>query len=287
MAAQEIGLPKPKARSWLAARRKSPTLILGTLLLALIVLVAIFGPLVAPYDPIEQDLRGQLKPPSSQHLMGTDELGRDIFSRVIDGTRVDLQIGVICVIFPFIFGTTLGLLAGYYGGLIDAVAMRLVDVVIAFPYLVLVIAIVAVLGPGLRNMYIAISLVGWVAYARISRGEVLVAKNLEYVLASKALGYSNARIIFRHILPNIVSPAIVYAVADVVLCILGGASLGFLGLGAQAPTPEWGVMIADGRNFIATAWWLSTFPGIAIIVVGVAFSLFGDGLADLLRVKGQ
>jgi peptide/nickel transport system permease protein len=289
MSVKTMDLPRPRSelalrlRAWL----RNPSLLAGSVMLAIVFLVAIFAPLIAPHSPTEQDLRATLKPPSLEHPMGTDDLGRDILSRVIYGTRVDLQIGIICVVFPLIFGTVVGLLAGYYGGIIDTVSMRLVDVVVAFPFLVLIIAIVAALGPGLTNMYIAVSLVGWIAYARIIRGEVLVAKNLEYVLASKALGYSDLRIIVRHILPNVISPAIVFAVADVVLCILLGGALGFLGLGARPPTPEWGVMIADGRRFITTAWWLATFPGVAIVIVGVAFSLFGDGLADMLRPGGK
>ena len=181
---------------------------------------------------------------------------------------------------PFVIGVIVGLIAGYYGGWLDALIGRVIDVVVAFPFLVLVIAIVAMLGPGLVNFYIAVSLVSWVAYARIVRGETLVAKRREYVLAARALGYRDVRIMFRHILPNAVAPAFVFAMSDFVLDILAGASLGFFGLGVPTPTPEWGVMIAEGRNFIITAPWVVVFPGLAIIVVGFFFSLIGDGLAD-------
>lgn len=263
---------------------KYPALILGSVLVLCILALAIVGPSLAPYNPTEQRYTERLMAPSATHILGTDKFGRDIFSRILWGTRIDLQIGVICVVFPFIFGVIIGCISGYYGGLTDTLLMRLVDISVAFPFYVLVISILAILGPGVRNMYIALSLVGWIAYAKIIRGEVLIAKNLEYVLAAKALGYSNFRIILRHILPNVINPAIVFAMSDVVMCILAGSSLGFLGLGVQPPTPEWGVMIADGREFIQTAPWVSIFPGLAIAVVGISFSLLGDGLSSLLRV---
>jgi peptide/nickel transport system permease protein len=180
-----------------------------------------------------------------------------------------------------------GMISGYYSGVIDILLMRLVDIVVAFPFFVLVISIIAILGPGIRNMYVAITMVGWIAYAKIMRGEILVAKNYEYVLAAKALGYSNPRIMWHHLLPNAIGPCIVFAMTDIVLCILSAAGLGYLGLGVQAPTPEWGAMIADGREFVATAWWISTIPGLAIAVVGIGFSLLGDGLVDLLRKQTQ
>jgi peptide/nickel transport system permease protein len=178
--------------------------------------------------------------------------------------------------------------AGYFGGRVDAVLMRLVDIAVAFPFFVLLIAIVAMLGPGLRNMIVAISLVGWISYARIVRGEVLVARQAEYVLAARTLGFGDARIIAGHLLPNVITAAIVFSMADVVLNILLGTALSFLGLGPQAPTAEWGRMIQEGRQFIASGeWWMTTFPGLAIVVVAVAFSLIGDGLADLLRVEDR
>ena len=263
--------------------KRNPALLAGTVLVAIIFLLAIFGPGLAPYDPIETDYVARLQPPSAEHWLGTDKFGRDIFSRILFATRINLKIGLICVIFPFIFGVIIGSISGYYGGLVDTLLMRLVDISVAFPFYVLVISILAILGPGVRNMYIALGLVGWIAYAKLVRGEVLIAKNLEYVLAAKALGYNDLRIMGGHLLPNIINPAIVFAMSDIVLCILAGSSLGFLGLGVQAPTPEWGVMIADGREYITSAPWLSLFPGMAIAFVGISFSLLGDGLSSLLR----
>ncbi|UCC65531.1 MAG: ABC transporter permease [Anaerolineae bacterium] len=274
-------------RSYLQSLRRltkrNLALVLGIVLVTCIFILAIIGPSIAPYDPIEQTLSERLQPPSRTHWLGTDKFGRDILSRILHGTQIDLKIGLICVIFPFIFGVLVGCISGFYGGLIDVLLMRLIDINVAFPFYVLVIAILAILGPGVRNMYLALSLVGWIAYAKIVRGEVLIAKNLEYVLAVRALGYSDFRIIVRHLLPNVLNPALVYAMSDVVLCILAGSSLGFLGLGVQAPMPEWGVMIADGREFVTSAPWLAVFPGLAIAIVGISFSLLGDGLSSLLR----
>lgn len=273
------------SRIWRVIVRRR-TLILGVLLLTLISLVAIFSESLAPYDPIKADYKSVLKPPGTPgHILGTDKFGRDILSRIIVASRIDISIGIICVLFPFIFGCVMGAVSGYYGGVIDAVLMRIVDISVAFPFYVLVITILAVLGPGLLNMYIALILVGWIAYAKITRGEVLVAKNQEYVLAARALGYSNWRILIQHLLPNVISPSIVFAMSDVVMVIMAGASLGFLGLGVQPPRPEWGVEIAHGREFITIAPWLSIFPGLALAIVGIAFSLLGDGLSGLLRPK--
>lgn len=264
-------------------RRKNPAFFAGMLMVAFVILMAIIGPAIAPYDPTDQNYGETLEPPSAKHWLGTDKFGRDILSRILYATRIDLQIGVLCVLFPFIIGVALGAVSGYYGGVIDVILQRIVDLVVAFPFFVLVIAIIAILGTGVENIYIAITIVGWIAYAKIVRGEVLVAKNEEYALAARGLGYSDARIILRHLLPNVITPAIVFAMTDVVLCILAAAALGYLGLGVQPPTPEWGVMISDGREFVASAWWIATFPGLAIAIVGIGFSLVGDGLADLLR----
>lgn len=275
------------ARQSIERLRRNPALLLGGILVTCVVIVAIMGPIVAPYDPIEHNYSETLLGPGREHWLGTDKFGRDILSRILYGARIDLQIGIICVLFPFIIGVIVGCISGYYGGLVDALLMRLVDLTVAFPFFVLVIAIIAILGPGVRNMYIAITLVAWIAYAKIIRGEILIAKNLEYVLAARTLGYSDARIMLRHLLPNVITPCIVFAMTDVVLDILAAASLGFLGLGVQPPYPEWGVMISDGREFIASAWWISTFPGLAIAIVGIGFSLVGDGLADLLRPAGR
>ncbi len=245
--------------------------------------LAAFAPLIAPYDPTALGLAQGLTPPSAAHWFGTDQLGRDILTRVLYAARIDLQIGTIGVIIPLIMGAVVGLFAGYYGGWADVVLGRIVDVVTAFPFIVLVLAIVAMLGPGLRNFYIAISLVSWVAYARLVRGEALSIRERGYILAARSLGYSDARIMFRHLLPNVIVPALVFGMSDFVLDILAGASLGFFGLGVQPPTPEWGVMIAEGRNFIVTAPWVVIFPGMAIIVTSFFVSLIGDSASDIVR----
>jgi peptide/nickel transport system permease protein len=274
---------KPVLRGLLQKARKNPALALGAVCVSAILIMAIIGPSIAPYDPIAHNYAARLKPPSAGHPLGTDKFGRDILTRVLWSARIDVQVGLVCVIIPFILGLLIGCISGYYGGVVDAVLMRLVDMSVAFPFYVLVIAILAVLGPGVRNMYLALILVGWITYAKIARGEVLIAKNTEYVLAARALGYSAPRIIVWHLLPNVINPAIVYAMSDIVMVILAASSLGFLGLGVQAPTPEWGVMAADGREMITSAPWLSIFPGLAIAAVGISFSLLGDGLSSLLR----
>ena len=271
----------PERRDTGRRRSVNGTLIAGALLLLLIVLVAIIGPFVMPYTP---DAFGMpLQPPSHEHPFGTDNFGRDVATRVVDAAHLNLLIGIVPTAITFVVGIAIGSIAGYFGGKIDTVVMRIVDVVVAFPFIVLVIGIVAMLGPGLRNLFVGIGLVGWVAYARLVRGEILVAKNQEYVLAAKTLGNSPARIISRHILPNVIAPAVVFAMSDAVLNILLGAALSFLGLGVQPPTPEWGSMIQEARNFIRQAWWMPTFPGLAIIVAGIAFSVIGDGLAERLQ----
>jgi peptide/nickel transport system permease protein len=256
------------------------------MLLLLLILAMSVGPSLSPYDAARIDLRAALQSPNAVHWLGTDNLGRDVLTRILAAARLDLQIAVICVLLPFGVGSLIGAISGYIGGKIDAVVMRLVDMLWAFPFYVLVIAIVGTLGPGLANMYLAFTLVVWISFARIVRGEVLVLKRAEYVMAARVLGFSHARIILRHVLPNAITPAIVFAMADVVLTILAVTSLSFLGLGIQPPAAEWGLMIAEGRNFIFDAWWISTFPGIAIILTGITFALLGDGIDDLLRPKG-
>jgi peptide/nickel transport system permease protein len=262
-----------------------PALIIGAIGLAAIVTLALVGPLVAPYNPTQQSLHDTLGPPGQLHMFGTDNYGRDIFSRVLFAIGIDLQIGLIGVLLPWIIGVLLGLLAGFIGGMADIVIMRVLDTVTAFPFLVLVIGIIAILGPGLVNMYVGLTLVGWTAYARIVRGEVLVLRQLDFVTAMRNLGYSEWRIMTRHVLPNVISPAIIFAMSDIVLTILATTSLSFLGLGVQPPTPELGSMIAEGRSYITTAWWMVTLPGVTIVVIGMALSMFGDGLADLLRAE--
>jgi len=266
--------------------RRHPGLFVGGPILALILLASLFAGYLSPYDPLEQDLRNTLQPPSWTHPFGTDNFGRDIFSRVLHAAKLDLMIGFLCVFFPWLLGIALGGIAGYFGGIVDTVIMRTVDTFSAFPFLVMVIGIIAIIGPGLISLYIALTLAGWSMYARIVRAEVLVAKKAEYVLAARALGFRHGRIMFRHILPNVITPTIIFAMTDIVLVILSTTSLSFLGLGVQPPMAEWGIMISEGKGFILTAWWMVTLPGLAIVLVGLALSLFGDGFAAWLRERG-
>lgn len=266
-------------------RRLPLPLLAGGLVVAGAVLLALLAPWAAPYDPILHDTTNTLKPPSLAHPFGTDNFGRDVFSRVIWGTRIDLQMGIVGVVFPFFIGTFIGSFAGFIGGFVDAIFMRLVDIVLAFPFLVLMLAIITILGPGLLSFYIAMALVGWVSYARLIRAQTLVLKHSDFVMAAKSLGFSPARIMFRHILPNALTASIVFSMSDVVLVILSGAAVSYLGLGVQPPTAEWGIMVAEGQNFITSAWWITTFPGLAIVVLAFGFSLLADGLGELLGVR--
>ncbi len=261
------------------------TLAIGAGILGLFLVVALAAPLVAPYDPIYQDAAVRLAMPSLAHPFGTDNFGRDILSRVIWGTRIDLQIAVIGVVFPFLIGTFIGTVAGFFGGIVDTVFMRLVDIILAFPFLVLMLSIIAILGPGLSSFYIAMALVGWVSYARLIRAQMLVLKSSDYAVAAVSLGFSRARIMFRHLLPNAVAGSIVFSMSDAVLVLLNGAAISYLGLGVQPPVAEWGVMVAEGQSFITTAWWITLFPGLSIVVLAFGFSLLGDGLGEWLGVN--
>ena len=257
----------------------------GTVICFAWVLLAVFPWLFAPYDPVTQDLTAALVPPTWAHPLGTDNFGRDILSRIIWGTRLDLAMGVFGVAAPFVIGCTIGLASGYFGRFVDTILMRLLDVTISFPYFVLVIAIISVIGPGLNSFFISVALVGWVSYARLIRAQTLVLKESDFVLAARCLGYSRARIMFRHILPNAIVPAVVFSMSDVVVVILLGSALSYLGLGVQPPAAEWGVMIAEGQVFMATAWWISIFPGLAIVLLAFGFSLVADGLAEHLGIR--
>jgi peptide/nickel transport system permease protein len=262
-------------------RKRNVLLIVGLTLFGLLVLVAILAPVLATHDPIQQDLaHARLAPGAPGHLLGTDELGRDVFSRLLYGARVDLRVGVLAVVSPFIIGTVLGLISGWFGGWLDTLIMRIVDVVIAFPFFVLVIALVFALGAGTGSIYVAITMVGWVAYCRIVRGEVLVAKEQEYALAARASGLPTWRILFRHLLPNVVLQAVIFSMSDIVLTILAIVTLGYLGLGVPPPTPDWGSMIQDGQQFLLTQWYLATIPGVAVVITGLALALIADGLVE-------
>jgi peptide/nickel transport system permease protein len=262
---------------------RTPSFVAGVSILGAIILLAALAPIASWHDPIQQNLLQILQGPSWSHPLGTDELGRDVWSRLLYGARTDLRIAFLAVLFPFVIGTTVGLLSGYFGGTVDTISNWFVNVVVAFPFYVLIIALVFALGSGTRNIYIAITIVGWVSYTRIVRGEVLVAKRREYVLAARAGGLSDARIMGRHLLPNVITQAIIFSMSDIVLTILAIVTLGYLGLGVQPPTADWGKMIADGQTYLTTRWELSTIPGIAVVITALGLSLLADGLADLLR----
>jgi peptide/nickel transport system permease protein len=267
-------------RSGAAANR---TLAAGLALVGALALAAILAPVLAPHSPTAQDIVHALAAPgSSGHLLGTDHLGRDVLSRLLYGARTDLFVGVGAVIAPFVLGTALGALAGYAGGWVDALIMRLVDLVFAFPIMVLLIALVFVLQPGIVSIIVAVTVVDWVAYARLTRAQVIGQKELDYVLAADIGGLSGARILIRHILPNVIAQNVVYAMSDAVLVILAITTLGFLGLGVPPPAADWGSMISDAQQYVDTQWWLAVFPGVAILVTGLGMSLIGDGLAARL-----
>ncbi len=258
---------------------------IGLTMLMTIALAGIFAPVLTPYDPIIGDFQNALDPPSWEHPFGTDNVGRDVFSRVLYGARIDLQIGFIATYVPFIYGVALGAIAGYVGGWFDTLLMRLVDITIAFPFLVIIIVILAILGPGIQNMYIAVFAAGWTIYTRLARAEMLVIRQQEYILAAQALGYNRMRIIFRHAVPNLIGSSIVFSMSDFVLNILLASALSYFGIGVQPPAPEWGAIVTDGRDWLLQAWWISTLPGFAIIFTGVAASLIGDGLSKIISQR--
>lgn len=255
----------------------------GLAIVAAILLFSIVVPILAHVNPDNLNPAQALQAPSLAHLMGTDQYGRDILIRVAYAARLDLVFGVAPVIAAVCIGTAAGIAAGYFGGWTETILMRLVDVMVSFPYLVLVIVIIALLGPGILGMMVALIIVDWTVYARLVRGEVLVVKRLEYAVAGRLLGFSPLRIISRHILPNVITPAVVYSMVDVVNTILVAATLSFLGLGVQPPTPEWGAMIADGQGFIFQAWWMTVMPGLALIATGVGLSMIADGLVEMIE----
>ncbi len=275
-------VPRSLLRVRLRRMRRHHGLMLGGALLLLMVGLAIGAPLIAPYDPLEVDTTAILSPPGAKHLLGTDTLGRDLFSRVIYGGRISLRLGLISVVISLVFGVALGVLAGYFGGRVDEVIMRFVDVLLAFPGLLLAMLAVFALGIGLTNAMIAVGISAIPVFARITRGEVLSARENLYIEAARAIGAPERVILWHHLLPNIITPNIVLTTLRIGSAIIFGASLSFLGLGAQAPAPEWGLMLSQGRGFLAVAWWLSFAPGLAIFLVVMASNLFGDGLRDVL-----
>lgn len=263
-------------------RWSNATLYAGVAILGVMLVCGIAASLIVPYSPDSLDLLHRLQPPSLQHVMGTDAFGRDVFSRVLTALRLDLQVTFLITYAPLVVGLVIGAFAGWFGGWLDALVMRLIDAVIAFPFLVLVIAIVAIAGTGLTGVYIAVPVVSWALYARLTRGEMLVLREQDFIQAARVLGYSTRRIIFRHALPTLVRSNLVFSAADLVLNLLLLASLSYLGLGVQPPTSELGVMVADGQSVLLQAWWVSTLPGLTIVLLGVSFSMIGDGIADRL-----
>jgi peptide/nickel transport system permease protein len=262
--------------------RKNKMALVGLGIVVFFILLAIFAPLLAPYDFKEQNLAERLQPPSSKHLFGTDDFGRDIFSRVIYGARISLWVGFFSVLGSVIVGSLLGIIAGYYGRWIDGIISRLFDIMLAFPSILLAIGIVAVLGPSLQNALIAIAVINIPNFGRLIRSRVLSIKQEEYVIAAKAIGMSDMRILFHHILPNSMAPIIVQGTLAIATAIIEAAALGFLGLGAQPPNPEWGKMLADSKDFLTQAPWTMIFPGFAIMLTVLGFNLMGDGLRDAL-----
>jgi peptide/nickel transport system permease protein len=257
----------------------------GAILTLLLLLIAVAAPLLSPFDPSVQDTSRRLEGPSRQHLLGLDDLGRDVLSRILFGARVSLRVGFSVVILASAVGITLGAIAGYFGGGVDTVVMRVSDILLAFPGILLAIAMVAVLGPSLNNVILALATSGWVGYARLVRGQVLKVREMEYVTAAKALGARSHRVILRHVLPNVVNPVIVMATLGLAGAILSEAALSFLGLGVQPPTPSWGAMLTAGRRYLGTANHLAIYPGIAIMLAVMGLNFLGDGLIDALDPK--
>lgn len=286
------GSPEPATLASIVDIRKAPdrkrkwnaSLVTGSIILGIVALFCIVYPMTVDFSPTEPDFsQPTFAGPSWDHWLGTDNFGRDNLTRIAYGGRIDLSVATMATIVTLIVGSTVGLLSGYFGGWLDAILMRFVDFMITIPYLILVIAIVSILGTGLRSIVYAIWIIGWVTYARILRGETLVARRLEYVEAARVMGLTHLRIMYRHILPNVIGAAIVFSMADIVLNILLASSLSFLGLGTQPPDPEWGLLVAEARDFFLRDWRLMTYPGLAIMITGAGFGFLGDGLAQLLR----
>ncbi|MGU3574999.1 nickel transporter permease [Brucellaceae bacterium C25G] len=268
-------------RSWLKLLANTSA-VFGLFVIVLLIVVAIFAPYIAPYDINANNLANRLQPPSWAHYFGTDELGRDIFSRLVYGSRITLYIVTLTAVIAAPIGLIVGTTAGYMGGLVDTVLMRIVDIFLAFPSLVLALSFAAALGPGIENAVIAISLASWPPIARLARAETLTIRSSDYVAAIRLQGASTMRVIWHHVVPMCIPSVVIRITLNMSAIILTAAGLGFLGLGAQPPSPEWGAMLSSGREFMMTAWWLAAMPGSAILIASLAFNLFGDGLRDVL-----
>ncbi|HEY6917808.1 MAG TPA: nickel transporter permease [Tabrizicola sp.] len=271
--------------AWLRIRRNGLAMA-GLVIVTILILVALFAPWIAPHDPFVQDLGNRLKPPGTPgHWLGTDDFGRDILSRIIHGARITLYIIALVAVTAPVLGLLIGTVAGYFGGWVDAVLMRLTDIFLAFPRLILALALVAVLGPGIENAVLAIALTAWPPYARVARAETLTVRNSDYIAAIRLQGATSSRIILGHVVPMCLPSVIIRVTLDMAGVILIAAGLGFLGLGVQPPQPEWGLMISSGRKFLFEQWWVATMPGLAIFIVSLGFNLLGDGLRDVLDPK--
>lgn len=277
-------VPGPWREAW-RSFRKSKSAVVGAGIVVFFVLLAIFGPNIAPYGMNEQNLANRLLAPSGEHWLGTDDLGRDILSRILYGARLSIWVGFASVIMSVIVGTFLGVVAGYYGRWVDTIISRIFDIMLAFPSILLAIAIVSILGPSLTNALIAIAIINVPTFGRLVRSKVLSVKQEEYILAAKAIGMKNTRILWKHILPNSMTPVIVQGTLAIATAILECAALGFLGLGAEPPAAEWGKMLSDSRGYLTNAPWALFFPGIAIMLTVIGFNLMGDGLRDALDPK--
>jgi peptide/nickel transport system permease protein len=265
--------------------RRHPGVLIGAAILTFMVLISVFAPVVAPYDPETQNLGNGLAVPSASHWFGTDQLGRDIFSRVIWAGRTDLRIAVLAAVIPFLLGLIIGLTSGYVGGRLDWVIARIVDTFVAFPFYVLIIAIVFALGAGESGIFLAYALVGWIGYAKVIRAKTKALCREGWVEAAYGGGLSHPRVIARHLLPNVLPQAVVLLMTEILLIMVAVVTLGYLGLGVQPPTPDWGTMISDGQLFLTTKWWIPTLPGGAVVLTGVGLSLLGDGLSDVWRLR--
>jgi len=282
MYSRVTGKPQERRSRTLKPWYRNGPLVAGMIIIGGLIVIAALAPVIAPYDPIQQNLLNTLQKPGAEHWLGTDKFGRDVLSRLIWGARVDLRIGFLAVLIPFVFGSIVGALAGYFGGWFDAVVMQIVDIFFAFPFYVMVIVLVFIFGSGEASIYLAIAAVSWVSYAKIVRGEVIVAKNQDWVVAARLGGMSHARVLGRHIGPNVLSQSIIYGMSDIVMDIMAVVTLGYLGLGIAPPTPEWGSMILDGQEFITTQWQQATIPGLAVVITSLGLSWLGDGLSDHL-----
>ncbi|TRZ67740.1 MAG: ABC transporter permease [Methanothrix sp.] len=265
--------------------KKSPTAIVGIVIILTVAILAAFAPWVSPYGPTDTNLYSRMEPPSTKHLLGTDNFGRDLLSRIICGSRVSLQVGIISVAIGMISGVAFGLMAGYSGGILEVLIMRFMDLLLSFPGILLAIAVVATIGPGLVQVMIAVGIASIPGFARVTHGKVLSIKQMDYVEAARGLGASGAGIMVRHILPNALTPIIVLATLNIAGAIIMEAALSFLGIGVQPPSPTWGIILSDGRRSMQTAPWISTFSGLAIMFTVLGFNLFGDGLRDIMDPK--